>query len=146
MTKAEATKIIERYLTALTQKDEEMLHSVLSNRAIQSEMPNALAPAGAERNKAQMLEGMRQGAQVLKSERYELLEVFVDGSRAACRLKWQGELNMPVLGKTPGETLEAAFAVFFSFVDGKIVEQTNYDCFFTETSQGTLKLSAVTAP
>ena len=45
------------------------------------------------------------------------------------KLHWLGELAVPVLGKQPGEKLEALFAVLLQFKDGQVFRQENFDCF-----------------
>ncbi|MCB9765768.1 MAG: nuclear transport factor 2 family protein [Alphaproteobacteria bacterium] len=121
--------LIRRYLAAIEARDIETLTEVLSPDIVQRELPNKLMPEGATRTREKMMEGVERGAKALRSERYEVEDILIDGDRAACRIRWTGVLAVPVLGKEPGDELQAAFGLFLTIRDGQVVEQFNYDCF-----------------
>jgi predicted ester cyclase len=121
--------VIESYLRALEAKDHETVARMLDEEVRQVEYPNALFRTGATRDHAALLAGLEAGKHVLRGERYTLHEAIVEGDRAACRIHWTGTLAIELLGKQPGECIEAEFGVFFHLKQGRIVQQHNYDCF-----------------
>lgn len=123
-------RVLADYFRAVEAKDTERVRACLHPDVKQHEYPNQLVKSGASRELAGMLSGLAQGAKVLTAERYEIEEALVDGDRVACRVRWQGTLAIEVLGKRPGDVLEARFAVFFRLSDGKVIEQHNFDCFY----------------
>ncbi len=68
---------------------------------------NQLVQAGASRGLAEILRGPALGSQVLTEERYAVEGTLVDGDR----VHWRRTLAIGVLGKSPGEVLEARFGV-----------------------------------
>lgn len=121
--------VVRAYLDAIEAKDEAAVASFLDPAVQQREYPNALVREGATRDRSALLAGLEAGRRVLAAERYAIEDALVDGDRVACRIHWAGTLAVPVLGREPGQTLEARFGVFFTLRAGRIVEQHNYDCF-----------------
>jgi ketosteroid isomerase-like protein len=126
----EAIGIVVEYFRALEAKDTERVRACLHPDVAQTEYPNQLVKAGASRTLEVMLEGLARGAKVLSAERYEIEDSLVDGDRVACRVHFRGTLAVGVLGKQPGDVLEARFGVFLRLKDGKVLEQHNFDCFY----------------
>lgn len=123
-------RVVTDYLRAIEAKDGERVRSLLHPELIQHEYPNQLVKAGASRVLEEVLDGLARGSQVLTHERYDVEDILLDGDRVACRVRWRGTLSVAVLGKTPGDVLEARFGVFFRLREGQIIEQHNYDCFY----------------
>ena len=96
---------------------------------IQEEFPNRLVPQGARRDLAAILEGAERGQQVMRAQRYDILNAIADGDYVALEVAWTGTLAIPVGTLAAGGEMRARFAVFLQFGDGKIVRQRNYDCF-----------------
>lgn len=126
----EAIGIVVEYFRAIEAKEVERVRACLHPDVAQTEYPNQLVKAGASRTLEVMLDGLARGANVLKAERYEIEDSLVDGDRVACRVHWRGTLAVEVLGKKPGDVLEARFGVFLRLKDGKVLEQHNFDCFY----------------
>jgi ketosteroid isomerase-like protein len=126
----EGLKVVAEYFRSIEAKDIERVRALMHPEIRQNEYPNQLVKAGAERTLQDLLDGLVRGAKVLKDERYTIDDALVDGDRVACRVRWQGTLEVPVLGKSAGQVLKARFGVFFRLADGKIIEQHNYDCFY----------------
>ncbi len=126
----EGLKVVSEYFRSIEAKDIERVRALLHPEIRQSEYPNQLVKGGAERTLQDLLDGLARGSKVLKDERYTIDDALVDGDRVACRVRWQGTLEVPVLGKNAGQVLEARLGVFFRLADGKIIEQHNYDCFY----------------
>jgi ketosteroid isomerase-like protein len=126
----EVIGIVVEYFRAIEAKDTERVRACLHPDVAQTEYPNQLVKAGASRKLDAMLDGLTRGAKVLSSESYEVEDSLVDGDRVACRVHWRGTLAVEVLGKKPGDVLEARFGVFLRLKDGKVLEQHNFDCFY----------------
>ena len=120
--------LLTPYLRAIEAKDADALAALLDDAIEQHEYPNRFAPAGGVRSKADMLEGLARGAQVLSAERYEIREALTADDRVVLRLGWTGTLAVPLADKQPGDTLTAELALFFTVADGRITRIYNYDC------------------
>ena len=119
-----------RYLAALEQGgDCQALAEFFAPEVIQEEFPNRLVPTGARRDLAAILAGCERGQQVMSSQRYEVRRALASGKLVALEVLWMGTLAV-TLGSLPaGSQMQAHFAVFLEFKDGKITAQRNYDCF-----------------
>jgi ketosteroid isomerase-like protein len=122
-------KTVETMLRAIETGDEAALRSVVDPAIMQRELPNKLMPNGAERDLAAVLAGFASGKRVVREQRYQVKRAIEQGDHVAVEVHWSARLQVPVLGKQPGDLLEAAFAIFVTLKDGRIVAQTNYDCF-----------------
>jgi hypothetical protein len=76
-----------------------------------------------------MVEALRRGKQMLRAERYDVLEAVGSGDRLALQVKWTGVLAVPVGTLKPGDEMTCESGIFMRFSGGKIAEQHNYDCF-----------------
>lgn len=126
----EAIGIVTEYFRAIEAKDAARVRASLHPDVSQHEYPNQLVKAGASRTLEIMLDGLARGEKLLRSESYQIEDSLVEGDRVACRVHWRGTLAVEVLGKQPGDVLEARFGVFFRLKDGKVHEQHNFDCFY----------------
>jgi hypothetical protein len=45
------------------------------------------------------------------------------------RVRWSAELKVALGSKATGERIEAEFAMFLTFCEGKVIEHHTYDCF-----------------
>ena len=123
-------KIVRDFLTAIEQDaDEASLSSFYAPDVQQHEFPNRFVEQGATHDLSQLLEGRRRGRQAVKNERYSIKNALVDGERVAVELTWTAELKLPVGKLAAGAIMRANCGVFFRIVDGRIVEQHNFDCF-----------------
>ena len=96
---------------------------------VQEEFPNRLLPNGARRDLAALLAAAERGAQRMAEQRYEVDTAVARGAEVGLEVRWTGTLAMAVGSLPAGGEMRARFAVFFTFRDGKIVAQRNYDCF-----------------
>ena len=96
---------------------------------VQEEFPNRLAPGGARRDLAGILEAAERGQAVITGHRYEVLSVVADGDRVAVEFVWSGTLAVPVGSLAAGSVMRGRFASFLEFRGGRIVAQRSYDCF-----------------
>lgn len=97
--------------------------------AVQVELPNRLNPNGGRSDLATLLARAAQGQALLRSQRYDVLNVVADGDRLAVEADWSATLAVPVGTLAAGAVVRAHFAMFFEMRDGLIHRQRNYDCF-----------------
>ena len=129
-TAAENLASAQRYLRAIEQgATGDALAAFFAPDVVQEEFPNRLTPNGAHRNLPDLLAGAERGQQVLRGQRYEVLNALADGDQVALEVSWTGTLAVPLGSLPAGGQLRARFGVFLDFRDGLIVGQRNYDCF-----------------
>src|ERR1700742_477975 len=93
------------------------------------EFPNAVTPATKVRDLAGLQEASEKGKALLQKETYAVKKIYVFENTAILEALWTGTLAIP-LGNIPaGGNMQANFAQFFEFKEGKIIRQRNYDCF-----------------
>jgi len=121
---------VQRYLSALERfVVREELAEFFTADGIQIEYPNRLAPNGASRDLAAMLEGNERGRQLLSRQRFTHTNVIESGDQLALELIWTGTLAIAAGTLPAGSEMRAHFAAFLTLRDGKIAAQRNYDCF-----------------
>jgi ketosteroid isomerase-like protein len=129
-TAAENLLTAQLYLRAIEQgATGDALAAFFAPDVVQEELPNRLTPNGARRNLPDLLAGAERGQQVLRGQRYEVLNALADGDQVALEVSWTGTLAVPLGSLPTGGQLRARFGVFLDFRDGLIVGQRNYDCF-----------------
>ena len=96
---------------------------------IQIEYPNRLVPEGAQRDLHVLRDAWQRGQNVVASQRYDVRNVVASGDWVALEVTWSAVLNVAVGTIPQGGEMQAYFAVFLQFRDGKILRQHNYDCF-----------------
>jgi len=95
----------------------------------QLELPNRLFPEGVRRDRAALLESAEKGQKVLRSQRYEIVNLVAAGKHVAIEMTWRGELAVPIGARKPGDFLSGRFAFFVEIEDGRIRKMRNYDCY-----------------
>ena len=130
MTATDNLEITKRYLEALESGvyDTE-LAEFFTKDVIQEEFPNRLSPIGVHRNLSAILDSARKGRQLLRAQKFEILNAIVDGDRVALEVFWSGLLAEPVDSLPADSEMRAHFSMWLQFKDGKIARQHNYDCF-----------------
>ena len=127
---AEVLELTRRYFDALQSgATGESLAAFYAPEVVQEEFPNRLAPHGARRDLAAILDAAERGRKVMAAQQYEVLHAVADGSRVAVEFRWSGTLAVPVALLPAGAEMRGRFACFLEFRDGRIVAQRNYDCF-----------------
>jgi len=96
---------------------------------VQTEYPNRLNPRGQESDLASLLERSERGKHMLLSQRFAVRNTVASGDQVALEIDWTGVLAIPVAGMPADGEMQARFAIFLEFRDGKIARQRNYDCF-----------------
>ncbi|MFJ8629288.1 nuclear transport factor 2 family protein [Streptomyces sp. NPDC093568] len=107
----------------------EELEPFLHPDFVHTQLPNALFPAGAARDRAETLAASRQARTLLAEQRYEVISAVASGDQVALEVKWSGTLAVPFGDVPAGHVLRAHIAALLDFRDGKIVAQRNYDCY-----------------
>jgi ketosteroid isomerase-like protein len=127
---AELLELTRRYFAAVERgATGEALAAFYAPEVVQEEFPNRLAPHGARRDLAAILDAAERGQRVLAAQRYEILEALADGERVAVEFRWSGTLAVPVGSLPAGAKLSGRCACFLEFRGGRIVAQRSYDCF-----------------
>ena len=96
---------------------------------VQEEFPNALNPTGAQRDLAALLASAERGRQLMASQSYEVLNILVGDSTVVLEIHWRGTLADDHESDAAGAQIQARFAVFLDYQNGRIARQRNYDCF-----------------
>jgi ketosteroid isomerase-like protein len=120
----------QHYLTALERgvgRDE--LAQFFTADVQQEEFPNRLTPNGATRDLSALLNGNERGKKLMTSQRYEITNALESGDQVVLEVHWTGTLAQDVGTVPAGGQMQAHFAVFLQFREGKIAAQRNYDCF-----------------
>ena len=123
-------EIAHQYLKALEDGvTGEALAGFFHQDVKQIEFPNRLHPKGVERDLPALLDAAERGQKVMASQSYTVLHELAAGNRVAFEVLWEGTLAVPLQSLPTGGTLQARFAMFLEFQNGKIIRQRNYDCF-----------------
>jgi ketosteroid isomerase-like protein len=122
--------LVRTYLKALQSGEAgDSLRRFFTDDVRQIELPNQLNKNGQESGLEHILERSRQGLKVLQRQQYEIVSALAQGDRVAVEARWSGVLAVSLGTMAAGTEMKASFAMFFSFRDGRISIQSNYDCF-----------------
>ena len=119
------TRLVRRYLDAIERVDSEAALACCTGDMIQTEYPNLLTPMTRTRDRETMGEGVVAAEAMLVEQSYEIIASHDAGEVLAMEMVWRATLKP---GPLP-EKMVAYFACFFTFRDGLISSQKNYDCF-----------------
>ncbi len=122
--------LVRDYLKALENGEAgDSLGRFFNENAIQIEFPNKLNPAGGKSDLATIKRRSEEGKKLLKKQSYTIISETADGDNVAVEAEWRGTLAIPVSNLAAGDEMKAYFALFFTFENGRILSQRNYDCF-----------------
>ena len=76
-----------------------------------------------------MVSGAERGIELVRDQRYDVLQVVRDGDHLAVQLTWRATLSGDLRGLPAGTPLVAHVAAFYEFRDGLILSQSSYDCY-----------------
>ncbi|AIS02365.1 hypothetical protein SGLAU_32155 [Streptomyces glaucescens] len=107
----------------------EELAEFLHPDMIHSQLPNAVFPAGAERDLAETLAASARARTLLSDQSYEVINAVACGDQVALEIRWSGTLAVGFGDLPEGHVMRAHIAAFLEFRDGRIVAQRNYDCY-----------------
>jgi ketosteroid isomerase-like protein len=117
------------YLAAVEAGSQETVSEFCTPEMTFQEFPNRVAPHGRVRRGDELRAAWEQGRKFMKSQTYRVQRVIENGDDMAVELEWTGVLAVPVMNLPAGTEMKAFVAMFLRFRDGKIVEQSNYDCY-----------------
>ena len=118
------------YLRAIENRaGEEELAAFFAPDVVLEQFPNRLVPKLVQSTLADMMRESAQGKKSVSRQRYTVRNAVASGDWVALQVDWEGVLAIAVAGLEAGATMRAWFAMFLHFRDGKIVRQSNYDCF-----------------
>ncbi|MCC2956642.1 nuclear transport factor 2 family protein [Massilia sp. IC2-477] len=124
-------EIVRRLFAAIEQGELAAIEAAYHEDAEQVEHPNRLLPGGARRDRAALVEAARRGKALLATQRLVIDNSVANGDRLALEASWSATLavDAPPLGLKAGDGMQARFAQFFQFRDGRILRHHTYDCF-----------------
>jgi ketosteroid isomerase-like protein len=125
------TDLVEHYLALIADPtaDLETVGELLDPAMLFVERPNLFSPRGTERDPAQMLAALARGRELVRDQRFDVVDHLVAGDDVATRVVWTGTLAIDAPPFAAGSKLRADSSVYFTVRDGRIVRQENYDCF-----------------
>lgn len=125
------TAFIESYLEAVAEgATGAKLAAFFDPEVIQEEFPNRLVAGGARRDIAAILDSAAKSRALMRNQHFAVHGVISAGENAAAEATWTGVLAVPLGKLAPGDVMRARFAMFFTFRNGLIHRQRNYDCFY----------------
>jgi ketosteroid isomerase-like protein len=131
--------IIERYLSLIADPsaDVELIAELLDDDMRFVERPNLVNPRGSTRDVAELLASVAHGRQLLKAQRFEIVDHVVAGDTIATRVVWTGTPAVDAPPFRAGSCLRADSFMYFTLRDGRIAHQENYDCFHAHDGANT---------
>ena len=115
--------IVDVYLRAVTAADLATLERLVHPEYTFCEWPNAITPAGGERDRAASLAGVEAGSRILAEHAFEVRAHLVCGDTVASRMTWRGRLA------ADGRELTAHVSQFTTLRDGRIFRTESFDCY-----------------
>ena len=103
----------------------EFFHPEVQHR----EYPSRLFPHGVTADLKGILQGAERGQRVVGGQRFTVRHALSEGDSVAMEVDWSGTLKVPMGTLPEGTTLRAAFGMFLTFREGRIISQRNYDCY-----------------
>lgn len=129
MTTSANIEKIRLYLKAIEEGEFADICELFARDALITQFPNRIYPQGITGNIGQTAESFEKGRKLLSSQKYQIKNEVAYGDSVAVEVLWTGKLAISFGSLAAGSEMRAHCAMFFEFVDGKIVSQKNYDCF-----------------
>ena len=121
---------VRRYLGAIEARlDPRELAGFFHPDVVQEEFPNRIAPDGARRDLAGIVQAAERGRKVMTGERYEIRSIAASGDVVMFEALWSGTLAVGFGSLSPGDEMRAHIASAIELRDGRIIAQRSYDCF-----------------
>ena len=121
----ERVQKVRAYLDAIERFDAVAALACCTPDMTQTEYPNMLTPMPRTRDAKAMEEGVTAARGMLVEQSYEIVSTVMSDDVLVAEMVWRARLKP---GPLP-EKMTAYFACFFTFRDGLISSQRNYDCF-----------------
>jgi ketosteroid isomerase-like protein len=124
-------QLVDRYLAAITdpRTDGETLDRLIHPGYTFREWPNAINPAGTERDRATSMQGLAASRTMLRSHAFEVHEHVVSGDTVASRMTWRGTMAIDAGPLKAGTELVAHVSQHTTIRDGQILRTESFDCY-----------------
>ena len=120
---------VRRYLQGIEQGAFSEVKALFRPDAVMEQLPNRIYPQGLRGTLSQMESAFEKGRKLFSTQTYEIKNAVAQEERVAVEVLWTGTLALGFGNLAAGSQMHCHSAMFFEFVDRKIVRQRNYDCF-----------------
>lgn len=122
--------VMHEYLAALQRfAPPEELARFFTEDVVMNELPNRLVASGRTRSRDELLTASTNAPKVLAEQRYVIRRELELGDTVALDVDWSATLKVPLSQTPAGGTMNARIAIWARLRDGRICEQTNFDCY-----------------
>jgi len=124
-------EIVDRYITAVSDAGAppDAVADLLHPQYVFREWPNAIAPAGRERDRAEALAALAHSRGLLERGGFEVHEHVVHGDTVVSRMTWRGVLAVDAGPLKAGMELTAHVSQHSTVRDGRIWRTESFDCY-----------------
>ena len=129
MRKSDHLEIVRRYLKNIEEGVFSDMQSLFDPDAAVEQLPNRIYPNGLRATLSQMEAAFEKGRKLLAKQTYEIKHAVSEANFVAVEVLWVGTLAIPFGNLAAGSQMRCHSAMFFTFKNGKIAAQRNYDCF-----------------
>lgn len=128
---SEQQRIVRAYLQRIQEFSlpEDSVSMLLHEKVEFVEHPNLINPRGQKRNLEQALKGLAMGRTILAEQNYEIQECTEQAGALFLQVQWTGKMALDAGHLKKDQVLTAHCAMRFEFENGRIIRQTNYDCY-----------------
>ena len=105
------------------------LRTLFTSNVVMEQFPNRIYPNGVRATLAEMESTFAKGRKLIEKQAYEIKNALVQGDSVSVEVLWTGTLAIGFGNLAPGSQMRCHSAMFFTFSEGKIAAQRNYDCF-----------------
>jgi len=123
--------VVKRYLEIVADlgSSADDLLAVLHPKLRLTELPNAISPRGAVRDRDATVAGFLAGKALLSAQSIAIGELLVSGDRVVVRATWRGTIANGGERLPAGSRLVAHVSAWLTVTDGLIREHDTYDCY-----------------
>ncbi len=123
--------VVDRYLAAVSDRTTppHALEALLHPEYVFLEWPNAVSPAGSERNRATALESLALSRKLLEHSELQVHDHVISGDAVASRMTWRGLLAVDTGPLAAGAELTAHVSQHTIVRQGRIWRTESFDCY-----------------
>ena len=123
--------LIRKYYSLIEDfnSDKNEYEQIYDNDIKTIDYPNLVSPKGQMRTLEELFSGMENGKKILNWQKFEINTYNELNEKLVVESKWKGEVALDIGKLKKGQILIANICTIFEFKDGKIIQQTNYDCY-----------------
>ncbi len=125
----EHLNVVRRYLKSIEEGAFSEVESLFTAEAVMEQLPNRIYPNGLNATVSQMKSSFEKGRKLLTKQTYEIKNAIVAQDSVSAEVLWTGTLAVGFGNLAAGSQMRCHSAMFFTFEEGKIASQRNYDCF-----------------